>query len=66
MKTMMTAALVLLSACAAEPSRPLTAKEQQDLRECRFAASMAGGYNMVNQAVNQEVAFRNCLAARGY
>lgn len=60
------AALALLCACASEPSRPLTAREQQDLRECRFAASTVAGYNMVNQAVNQEVAFRNCLHARGY
>jgi hypothetical protein len=53
----------MLAACAA--GRPLTAAEQQAVAECRALASMVGGYNMVNQAFNQEIAWRNCLAARG-
>lgn len=57
-------ALVTLAACA--PSRPLTVQESRDLADCRAFASLAGGFNLVNQAFNQEIAFRNCLAARGY
>lgn len=55
-----------LGACAAAPSRPLTAQETRDLNECRFLASTVGGFNLVNQQFNQEIAFRNCLVARGY
>ena len=59
-------ALALLAACAAEPSRPLTAQEVRDVNECRFLASSVSGFNLVNQQFNQEIAFRNCLVARGY
>lgn len=55
---------LLVSACAAE--RPLTMQEQQDVAQCRAVASTVTGFNLVNQAFNQEIAFRNCLIARGY
>jgi hypothetical protein len=65
MKTLAALAVaVTLAACA--PTRPLTAQEARDLNECRFLASTVPGFNLVNQAFNQEIALRNCLVARGY
>lgn len=60
----MVLAALLLAGCVEQ--RPLTMQEQRDVNECRFAASMVAGYNMVNQMMSQEIAFRNCLAAKGY
>ena len=59
-------AAVVLSLGACAPARPLTVQESRDLADCRAFASLAGGFNLVNQAFNQEIALRNCLAARGY
>lgn len=55
-----------LAACGGGPPGQLTPQEARDWNDCKFRASTVGGFNLVNQQFNQEIAFRNCLAARGY